>query len=236
MKAPTKLYLIRHGQTAWSLTGQHTGRTDLPLTAHGEDEVRALAPRLAAIPFAQVLTSPLLRARQTCELAGAGAGAGLCAMAEIEPDLVEWNYGDYEGQRSVDIRQQRADWNIFRDGCPNGEMPAQVAARADRLIARLRTLEGNIALFSHGQFARVLAARWIGLQVIEAQHFSLSTASLSILGYDPHQLKVSVIAQWNCVSDARLPPLPGAGVGDASALKQRGIERWENEGGELKNQ
>ncbi len=232
MKAPTKLYLIRHGQTAWSLTGQHTGRTDLPLTMQGEDEVRTLAPRLAAIPFAQVLTSPLLRARQTCELAGAELGA----QAEIEPDLVEWNYGDYEGQRSVDIRQQRADWNIFRDGCPNGEMPAQVAARADRLIARLRTLAGNIALFSHGQFARVLAARWVGLQLIEAQHFSLSTASLSILGYDPHHPEVAVIAQWNSVSDATLPPLPGAEVGDARALKQRGIEGWENEGGELKDQ
>ena len=173
------LYLIRHGETEWSLSGQHTGRTDIPLTARGEDEARELGQCLRAIPFARVLTSPRQRARRTCELAGLGPAA------EIEPDLAEWDYGDYEGQRSVDIRKGRPDWNLFRDGCPNGEMPAQVSDRADRLIARLRALDGNVALFSHGQFGCVLAARWIGLPVVEAQHFLLGTASLSILGYDP---------------------------------------------------
>lgn len=141
---PLRLYLIRHGETEWSLSGRHTGRTDVPLTARGEDEARALAPRLREIPFAHVLSSPLQRARRTCELTMLGAAA------EIEPDLAEWDYGDYEGQRSMDIRKQRPGWNVFRDGCPHGEMPAQVSERADRLIAHLRALDGNVALFSHG--------------------------------------------------------------------------------------
>ena len=148
------LYLIRHGETEWALSGQHTGRTDIPLTANGEDEARELGRHLRDIRFAHVLTSPLKRARQTCEL------VGLDKVAEIEPDLAEWDYGDYEGKRSVDIRKGRPDWNVFRDGCPHGEMPAQVSERADRLIARLRTLDGKVALFSHGQFGGVLAARW----------------------------------------------------------------------------
>jgi len=154
-----RLYLIRHGETEWSLSGQHTGRTDLPLTAHGEDEARKLEPWLRPIPFARVLTSPLQRARQTCELAGLGAAAS------VEPDLAEWNYGDYEGRLSRDIRKARPDWNVFRDGCPNGEMPGQVSARADRVVARLLALDGNVALFSHGQFSRALATRWIELSV-----------------------------------------------------------------------
>ena len=132
---PLRLYLIRHGETEWSLSGQHTGRTDISLTVRGEDEAKELALRLQAIPFAHVLTSPRQRARRTCELVGLGPAA------EIDPDLAEWDYGDYEGVRSVDIRKTRADWNLFRDGCPNGETPAQVSARADRLIARLRGLE-----------------------------------------------------------------------------------------------
>jgi broad specificity phosphatase PhoE len=227
---PPRLYLIRHGETAWSLTGQHTGSTDLPLTSHGEDEARELAPGLKHIAFSYVITSPLQRARQTCELAGLGA------TAEIEPDMAEWDYGDYEGQRSIDIRKQRADWNVFRDGCPDGESPAQVAARADRLIVHLRTLEGNIALFSHGQFGRVLAARWIGLQLIEAQHFSLDTASISILGHDPHHPQVAVIAQWNMIGRQASDPASGAGAGVSKGIKKRVLERWENEGGELKDQ
>lgn len=186
-----RVYLVRHGETAWSLTGQHTGRTDLALTAHGETEARELAPHLAPIAFAHVLTSPLQRARQTCELAGLGA------TASIEQDLMEWGYGDYEGQRSVDIREKRPDWNIFEDGCPNGETPAQVTARVDRLIARLCALEGNVALFSHGQFGRVLAARWIGLKLIEAQHLALDTGSLSILACAPDHPDVAIITQWN---------------------------------------
>jgi broad specificity phosphatase PhoE len=157
-----RLYLIRHGETEWSLSGQHTGRTDLPLTAQGEDEACKLLPCLSRIGFSGVLTSPLQRARRTCELAGLGAAA------EIEPDLAEWHYGDYEGRLSHDIRKERPGWDVFRDGCPNGEKPNQVSDRADRLIARVCTLNGNIALFSHGQFVRVLAMRWIALSLSAA--------------------------------------------------------------------
>jgi len=186
-----RLYLIRHGETGWSRSGRHTGRTDIPLTPSGEDEARELGKHLRDISFAQVLTSPLRRAVQTCSL------AGLDKNPEIEPDLAEWDYGDYEGQRSVDILEARPDWNVYRDGCPGGETPAQVSARADRLISRLLKLDGNIALFAHGQFGSVLAARWIGLAVAEAEHFMLGTASLSILAFDPHHAGVPVIALWN---------------------------------------
>jgi probable phosphoglycerate mutase len=189
-----RLYLIRHGETEWSRSGRHTGRTAIPLTPSGEDEARELGKHLRDISFAQVLTSPLRRAVQTCSL------AGLDKNPEIEPDLAEWDYGDYEGQRSVDILEERPDWNVYRDGCPGGEMPAQVSARADRLISRLLKLDGNIALFAHGQFGSVLAARWIGLAVAEAEHFMLGTASLSILAFDPHHAGVPVIALWNALS------------------------------------
>lgn len=189
-----RLYLIRHGETGWSRSGRHTGRTDIPLTPSGEDEARELGKHLRDISFAQVLTSPLRRAVQTCSL------SGLDKNPEIEPDLAEWDYGDYEGQRSVDILEARPDWNVYRDGCPGGEMPAQVSARADRLISRLLKLDGNIALFAHGQFGSVLAARWIGLAVAEAEHFMLGTASLSILAFDPHHAGVPVIALWNALS------------------------------------
>jgi len=189
------LYLIRHGETAWSLSGQHTGRTDIPLTARGEQEAQALGDGLRAVTFSRVFTSPRQRARRTCEL------AGLDAATEIEPDLVEWDYGDYEGQRSVDIRAQRPDWNLFRDGCPHGESPSNVSGRADRLIAGLRTLQGNIAVFSHGHFGRVLAARWIGLPVGQAQHFALSTASVGILGYEQNDTADAAIVLWNAVQN-----------------------------------
>ena len=185
------LYLIRHGETAWSLTGQHTGHSDIPLTPHGEDEARGLAVCLQGIPFVHVFTSPLQRARQTCEL------AGIRTIAEMEPDLAEWNYGDYEGMNSSDIRKKNPGWNVFRDGCPNGEIPIQVSDRADRLIARLRLLNGNTALFSHGQFGGVLAARWIGLALAQGQHFPLGTASISILSYEVNHPEVSVIQRWN---------------------------------------
>ena len=188
------LYLMRHGETAWSLSGQHTGRTDIPLTERGEQDARKLADRLRTVKFSRVFTSPLQRARRTCVLAGLGE------VAEIEPDLVEWDYGDYEGQRPADIREARPGWKVFRDGCPGGESPAQVSERADRLIARLRTLEGNIALFSHGHFGRVLAARWIGLQVRQAQHFLLGTASVSILGYEHNLAEAPAIVLWNGAS------------------------------------
>jgi len=189
--APLQLYLVRHGETAWSLTGQHTGRTDLGLTAHGEDHARALAPRLREIEFDRVLMSPSLRARQTCELAGLGA------RSLIEPDLAEWDYGDYEGQRSADIRKAHADWNVWRDGCPHGETPDELSARVDRLIRRLCELRDNVALFSHGQLGAALAARWIGLPLIAGQHFALHPASISILGHEPTHPGRRMIELWN---------------------------------------
>jgi probable phosphoglycerate mutase len=224
---PLRLYLIRHGETAWSLSHQHTSRTDIPLTEQGEYEARQLEERLRATRFIRVFTSPMQRAQWTCAL------AGLAAVAEIESDLAEWDYGNYEGKCSVDIRRERPDWNIFRDGCPQGEMPAQVSDRADRLIARLRALDGNIALFSHGQFGCILAARWIGLPVMEGPHFLLGTASLSILGYDPDHSEVPVIALWNAFSREMPDPVSHQPMGDTRSMKQRAIERWENEGGEI---
>lgn len=225
--ASLRIYLIRHGETEWTITGQHTGRTDIPLTALGEDQVREWGLRLCRIPFDHVLTSPRQRARRTCELVGLGKDT------EIEPDLAEWDYGDYEGLRSVDIRKDRPGWNVFRDGCPKGESPEAISARADRLIARLRTMEGNIALFSHGQFGSVLAARWIGLSVDEALHFPLATASLSLLGNHPHHPEVPVIDLWNSApheaSHLALLPSPTGHM----SMKQRAIQRWEEEGGEI---
>lgn len=188
---PLQLYLIRHGETEWSLTSRHTGRTDIALTKNGEDEARELGRHLWDVRFAQVLTSPQKRARRTCEL------VGLEGIPVIEPDLSEWNYGDYEGSRSVDIKKEQPGWNVFRDGCPNGEMVAEVSSRADRLITRLRAMHGNIAIFSHGQFGAVLTARWIGLPLVEARHFLLATASLSILAFNPDHPEVPVIALWN---------------------------------------
>jgi len=196
MSADLRLYLVRHGETEWSLSGQHTGRSDIPLTGHGEDEARALAPCLRDIPFSDILTSPRQRARRTCELAGLGG------TAKVEPDLAEWDYGEYEGRRSTDIRKERPGWMVFRDGCPGGELPERVADRADRIITRLGAMHGNIAVFSHGQFSCVFAARWIGLPIIEARHFSLGPASLSMLGYDPAHPEVPVIALWNSVPAA----------------------------------
>jgi broad specificity phosphatase PhoE len=193
------LFLIRHGQTEWSLSGQHTGRSDIPLTAEGEDEARALAPWLGGIAFEHVFTSPRQRAQRTCALAELGR------KAEIEPDLAEWDYGDYEGKRRADIDRQQPHWSIFQDGCPGGETPADITTRADRLIARLRRMQGKIALFSHGHFGVVLAARWIGLPVIEAQHFALATASISVLGYAVSHPDVPVITLWDAT-----PGLPGS--------------------------
>jgi broad specificity phosphatase PhoE len=213
---PLKHYLIRHGETEWSLTGQHAGITDIPLTARGEGEARELARRLRSIPFAHVLTSPLPRAKRTCDLAALGP------VSEDESDLMEWDYGDYEGRRSVDILQTQLGWNIFIDGGPNGETAEQVLDRADRLIARLRRLSGNVALFTHGHFGRVLAVRWIGLPVIVGQHLQLGTGSCSILSYDPHHVEVPVIAQWNATASAEDEP-----------VNTNPIERWENEGGEI---
>jgi broad specificity phosphatase PhoE len=194
MSMLSRIYLIRHGETAWSLSSQHTGRSDIPLTEQGEQDASKLAERLRVVRFSRVFTSPLQRARRTCEL------AGLNDAAEIEPDLAEWDYGDYEGQRPVDILKTRPDWIVFRDGCPRGESPAQVCERADRLIARLLTLEGSIAIFSHGHFGRVLGARWIRLPIKQAQHFLLGTASISILGYGHKPAEEPAIVLWNAIS------------------------------------
>lgn len=185
------VYIARHGETAWSLTGQHTGLTDLPLTPHGEAVARSLAGRLKNISFAAVFASTLQRARRTCELAGFGD------LAEIDLDLVEWDYGNYEGRTTAEIRAERPGWQLFRDGCPGGETIAQVAARADRVVQRLRAVPGNVLIFSSGHFIRVLAERWIGLGIsTAARSFMLSTASLSALGYE-NDLNQPVIRLWN---------------------------------------
>ncbi len=195
--APPRLFYFRHGETLWSLSGQYTGVTDLPLTANGETQARALKPWVGAIAFTHVLTSPRLRARATCEFAGLGDRAAL------EPDLAEWNYGDYEGRRSIEIHEERPGWNIFQEGCPNGESPSEVSDRSDRLIERIRKLDGNVALFSHGQFGKVFCARWIGLSVLQAQHFDLAPASMSILGADRDHPEIPVLALWNAVPGPR---------------------------------
>jgi broad specificity phosphatase PhoE len=184
------VYLARHGETSWSLSGQHTGRTDLPLTERGERNARALGKRLQGLTFARVLTSPLQRALRTCELAGFGAAA------EIDPDLVEWDYGQYEGRRTADIHAELPGWQLFRDGCPGGESPEQVGARADRVIERVRAVRGDVLLFSSGHFLRALASRWLGLEAAGGQYFLLGTASLSALGYE-HNLAEPAIRLWN---------------------------------------
>ena len=185
------IYFIRHGETEWSLSGKHTGLTDIPLTAHGEEQARAVGQSLADIELSRVLTSPSQRARRTSEL------ADLNVPAESVSDLAEWNYGDYEGLTSNEVRLGRPSWNVFLDGCPGGESPLQISDRADRLIEGFSKQSGNVALFSHGQFGAVLAARWIGLPVLKAQHLSLYPASLSILGYNPRHPEVRVISLWN---------------------------------------
>ncbi len=184
------VYLARHGETAWSLSGQHTGRTDLPLTERGERNARALGERLRGLTFARVFTSPLQRAARTCELAGFGGAA------EIDPDLVEWDYGQYEGRRTAEIHAKRPDWQLFRDGCPGGESPGQIGTRADRVVGRVRAVKGDVLVFSSGHFLRVLAARWLGLDAAGGRYLLLSTASLSTLGYE-HKLAEPAIQLWN---------------------------------------
>jgi probable phosphoglycerate mutase len=185
------VYVARHGETAWSLSGQHTGITDLPLTDHGERNARRLGERLQGLTFAKVFTSPLQRARRTCELAGFGA------VAEIDRDLLEWNYGEYEGRRTTEILGERPGWQLFRDGCPSGESPDEIGARADRVVNRLRAIRGDTLLFSSGHFLRVLAARWLGLEAAGGRYFLLSTASLGTLAYEHNNLSEPVIRLWN---------------------------------------
>ena len=185
-----KVYLARHGETAWSLSGQHTSRTDIPLTERGERNARSLGERLKAHGFVRVMTSPLQRARRTAELAGFGGAL------ETDPDLVEWDYGHYEGLRTEDIQKERPGWNLFRDGCPHGESFEAVRERADRVVGRLRAIPGDALVFAHGHILRILAARWLGLPVSGGKYFLLAAGSISILSYD-HDRNEPAIRLWN---------------------------------------
>jgi broad specificity phosphatase PhoE len=184
------IYVARHGETAWSLSGQHTGLTDLPLTERGEHNALRLRERFKGLTFAKVFTSPSQRAMRTCELAGFGT------LAEIDRDLLEWNYGEYEGRRSIDIHKERPDWQLFRDGCPGGESPSEVGTRADRAAKRVRAIDGDVLVFSSGHFLRVFAARWLGLDAAFGKYLLLSTASVSALGYE-HNRSEPVIRLWD---------------------------------------
>ena len=197
------IYLARHGETAWSLSGQHTGFTDLPLTEHGEENALALGERLAGLNFAKVFTSPLKRAMRTCELAGFGG------VAQVDRDLVEWDYGQYEGLTTAEIHAKRPDWQLFRDGCPGGESPEQVSARADSVLGRVRAVGANVLLFSSGHFLRALAACSLGLGAAGGRYFLLSTASLSTLSYE-NSLSAPVIQLWNDSSHVKASNPRGA--------------------------
>jgi broad specificity phosphatase PhoE len=220
-----QIFYIRHGETEWALNGRHTGKTEIPLTEHGEQEARKLGTRLPKDQFTHVLSSPRLRAQRTCEL------MGLAATMEIESDLGEWDYGEYEGLRATEIRKTRSNWNIFRDGCPGGESPAEIVARIDRVISRVRKFDGVVAVFGHSHFGRSLAARWIGADVSLGEHLLLGTTSLSVLEWDPSSPATAAISLWNAeaahLCDVHVP------LGDTRSMKQRALERWENEGGEL---
>jgi broad specificity phosphatase PhoE len=184
------VYLARHGETAWTLSHQHTGISDLPLTPNGEAQAVRLGERLAGRTFAAVFTSPLKRAVRTCELAGFGP------LAVVDPDITEWNYGAYEGRTTAEILAERPDWQLFRDGCPDGESPRQVAARANRVIKRVRAIGGDVLLFSSGHFLRIFAARWLGLRPEAGRYLVLATASLSEMGYE-HNRTEPVIRLWD---------------------------------------
>ena len=196
MTTPTehfpRLFLIRHGNTDWSDSRKHTGRTDIPLNAQGEQHARLLGERLKGERFSRVFVSPLIRVRRTCEI------AGCAARAEVNPDLLEWDYGDYEGRLSVDVERERPDWNLYHDGAPHGESPEQVAARADSFIKLVRPIEGDIAAFSSAQIIRMIAARWLGLPALAAKYFYTETASVGILGYE-HDRVQPVVHLWDDV-------------------------------------
>ena len=226
-----RLFFMRHGETEWSLSGQYSGRADVALTEHGEHEARHFGTRICSVAFDHVLTSPLQRARQTCEF------AGLSQHAEIDTDLVEWDNGDYEGRTPAEIQASRPGWNLFRDGCPDGETPAQISARADRLVNRLTELDGNVAIFSHSHLGRVLAARWIGVSIEHAQQFLLNTASLSIFCYEHDRRDQPAIELWNSTSFQRCAAASdrsdGRVGGIAAPFYENAIQCWEDEGGKI---
>jgi broad specificity phosphatase PhoE len=190
-----QVFLIRHGETPWSLSGQHTGNTDMALTERGERQAARLGEVLRSQKFSAVLTSPLQRARRTCELAGFGG------VAQIDDGLREWNYGEYEGLTSVQIRARRANWEVFRDGCPGGESPQQMQDRVDGVLARLRALTGTVAVFSHGHCLRSMAVRWIELPILNGRNFGLAAGAVSRLGYEHHRLEEPAIQLWNAATD-----------------------------------
>jgi broad specificity phosphatase PhoE len=191
MIATHDVWLIRHGETEWTVSRRHTGLTDLPLTTAGEDQARALQNRLHAVCFERVFCSPLQRAARTCELSGCGS------VAEVDQDLLEWNYGDYEGRKRPEILTDRPDWIVFRDGCPNGESSADIALRADRFLSRIQPIRGNVAVFSSGHFLRVLIARWLGLDPSAGGYLKVGTAALTVLGYDHNSTNEPVIRLLN---------------------------------------
>jgi broad specificity phosphatase PhoE len=192
-----RLFLARHGDTAWTESRRHTGRTDLPLNEQGEGRARQLGERLGRLSFAGVVTSPLRRASRTCELAGYGA------VARVDPDLVEWDYGRYEGMLTRDILKERPGWELYRDGCPGGESPGDVAARADRFIAHVRGIEGDVLAFSSGHIIRMIAARWLGLPPEAGRYFFCRTASVGVLGFEHRNRDEPVIFLWNHVTQPR---------------------------------
>ena len=189
MSTPPTIYLARHGETEWALNGRHTGRTDIPLTAKGEADAAKIGTRFRGLAFTKVISSPLLRARRTAELAG--------FAPETDADLMEWHYGDFEGLRTVEIRERQPDWELFHDGCPGGESVVEISDRVDRVIAKLRAFSGNVLVFAHGHVLRVLAARWVGQSPVLGRALYLSTATISILGFDHHAMDEPTIRLWN---------------------------------------
>jgi broad specificity phosphatase PhoE len=185
---PMNVVLVRHGETEWSRSGRHTGKTDLPLTEKGREDAERLSACLAGRRFARVLTSPLRRATETCRLAGLGDGA------DVRADLREWDYGEYEGRTTPEIRNERPGWTLWTDGVPGGETADEVGARADRVIAEVRAIEGDVAIFGHGHMLRVLAARWIELSPVEGRRFALEAGRIGVLG---HERETPVILRWN---------------------------------------
>ena len=195
MSGPERILLVRHGETEWSASGQHTGRTDLPLVEAGREQARALAPALRSRAFTRVLSSPLKRALETCELTGFGE------VVELRDELHEWDYGEYEGLTTPQIRTERPDWNLWRDGCPGGESPDQVSSRADGLLASFAQADGEVLVFAHGHILRVFSARWLEMPVSAGARLALTAGALSVLG---HERETRVLERWNETPDRLL--------------------------------